>query len=87
MVITRLSLSLDDCHFDNCIVAGVNCLVCLPSVDVNQLYLPVFGTHQHNIWLNNRGNQRADHGIVLDDSLEEHGFNQSASSTHNLPYI
>jgi hypothetical protein len=87
MVITRLSFSLDYCHLDNSIVAGVDGLVCLPSVDVNQLYLAVFGAHQYNIGLDDGSNQRTNHRIVLDYSLEEHGLDQSARSTHNLPYI
>ncbi len=87
MVITRFGLSLDYCHFNDCIVAGVDGFVGLASVDVDEFDFAVFGTHEDNIGLDDGSNEGADHGIVLDDSLEEHGFDQSACSTHNLPHI
>lgn len=62
-------------------------LIGFPPVDVDQLQLAVLGAQQNEVWLEDRGGEGADHGIVLDDALEEERFYYSACASHHLPHI
>jgi hypothetical protein len=65
-----MAATFDSHQFNHCWRTALDGLVCLSPIDVDELDLAIFGSQQDEVGLQDRRSQGADHGVVLDDSLQ-----------------
>lgn len=81
-----LASSLDHCELYDCAIAADDGLVGFPALEAHHFDSSVLGAEEDEGGVDGRCDERADHGVVLDDALQEHCLN-CPSSPHDLPYV
>ena len=80
-------LSLDNQHFNNCIIAAWKGLICFSFLDVYQLNFAILSSDIHQVILKHRSDKRTYHCVVLDDSFQKHRLNNILRVSCNLPNV
>ena len=86
-IFTWFGLSFNNKHFYNGVIAARKSLIRLTFLNVDQLDLTIFCTDVHQVVLDHWSHKGAYHGVVLNDSLQEHGLDDVLGVSCNLPHI